>query len=94
MQPVTINGRAIRINADTAAVALIDVVKALTQEPSRDASKQLTRMLKESQLSGCSEKAINNGKDSAKGTAGHLCWWRSVGAAEALRSWVLSKGAD
>ena len=65
MQPVTINGRTIRIDADTGAGALVDVVKALTSEPSVAASTRLTRMLKEPQLSSRSEKAFIKGKGPA-----------------------------
>ena len=62
MQPVTINGSTIRIDANTEAGALVDVVKALTREPS---SKQVIRMLKEPQLSSRAKKAFINGKGPA-----------------------------
>ncbi|KAK9833856.1 hypothetical protein WJX74_008033 [Apatococcus lobatus] len=71
MQPVMINGKPIRIDAETGAGALVDVVKALTGEGSTVASKRLTKMLqKEPRLSSGSKKALINDKGSAIWTAG------------------------
>ncbi len=71
MQPVSVNGKAIRIDAESRAGALMDVVKALTGEGSHAASKRLTKMLKkEPQLSSRSKKAIINNKGGTVWTAG------------------------
>ena len=71
MQPVSINGNTIRINAESRAGALIDVVKALTGEGSTIATRHLAKILKkEPQLSSRSKKAMLNDKGSAIWTAG------------------------
>ena len=62
MQPVSVNGKAIRMDAESRAGALMDVVKALTGAGSTAASNRLTKMLKkEPQLSNRSKKAIIKG---------------------------------
>ncbi len=71
MQPVSIEGKAIRIHADSRAGALIDVVKALTGEGSTIATRHLAKILKrEPQLFSRSKKAMINDKGSAIWTAG------------------------
>ncbi|KAK9844648.1 hypothetical protein WJX74_005140 [Apatococcus lobatus] len=70
MQPVSVNGKAIRIDAESRAGALMDVVKALTGAGSTAASNRLTKMLKkEPQLSNRSKKAIINNKGGTVWTA-------------------------
>ncbi|KAK9827199.1 hypothetical protein WJX74_010045 [Apatococcus lobatus] len=70
MQPVIVNGKTIRIDAETGAGALVDMVKALTGETSTIATRHLTKMLKkETRLSNQSKKAIINNKSSAIWTA-------------------------
>ena len=71
MQPVMINGKPIRIDAETGAGALVDVVKALTGEGFTLATRHLAKILKkEPQLSSRSKKAMINDKGSAIWTAG------------------------